>query len=166
MAVIENPTQFSACFNRIEPLGNLPMTKRQLKQGQRPGVDRLGRIPLHYAAADGNVQEVARLLNEGTDVNAQDDKGWSPLHFAAQANSSDVASLLISVGAKVDVADVNGNTPLAGAVFNSRGDGKLIDVLRRAGADPHKVNNYNVSPVSLARQIANFDVARFFKDLP
>jgi hypothetical protein len=52
------------------------------------------------------------------------------------------------------------------AVFNSRGDGDLIMLLRDRGADPFHANERGKTPVGLARLIANHDVARFFADLP
>jgi hypothetical protein len=35
-----------------------------------------------------------------------------------------------------------------------------------AGADPAACNNHGVSPLALARTIANYNVARFFADVP
>lgn len=74
------------------------MARKQPKQKQRTGVDDYGRTPLHYAAAEGRVEEVFRLLAEGADANAQDDNGWSPLHFAAQAVSPTAAQALLAAG--------------------------------------------------------------------
>jgi len=37
-------------------------------------------------------------------------------------------------------------------------------MLRAAGADPMLKNNSGVSPIELARNIANYDVAQFFSD--
>jgi uncharacterized protein len=142
------------------------MPRKQPKRTPRPGVDEYGRTALHYAAADGNEAEVSRLLREGADANAQDDNGWSPLHFAAQAVSPSITSLLLAAGACVDVTDSFCNTPLWKAVFSSKGNGSVIALLRQAGASPTAVNNHGVSPVSLARTIANYDVAQFFADLP
>lgn len=56
-------------------------------------------------------------------------------------------------------------TPLSTAVFNSRGNGGLIRLLRRHGADPWHPNNTGHTPVGAARLIANYDVAQFFEDL-
>lgn len=139
---------------------------KQPKQHDRPGVDRMGRTLLHYAASEGNEQEVLRLLKEGSNPNARDDNGRSPLHCAAQSHLPVIATQLIAAGAEVDALDSNGNSPLSDAVFNSRGNGELIAALRVAGADPSLENSYGVSPVGLARTIGNFDVAQFFKDLP
>jgi len=129
-------------------------------------LDEFGRSDLHYAARDGNLEEVQQLIHVGVEVNRQDQNGWSPLHFAAQACSAEIAKVLLEAGAEVDVRDAYGNTPLWRAVFSSKEDGSVIAVLRQAGADPFLENNSGVSPVTLARRIGNYDVAQFFSDLP
>lgn len=128
-------------------------------------MDRAHRTDLHYAARDANVTEVAKLVASGCDVNAEDQNGWTALHFAAQAQCERTCTLLIKLGAKIDPEDKFGKTPLSVAVFNARGDGAVIRVLRLAGADPHLNNLSGVSPVMLARRIANFNVAQYFADL-
>jgi uncharacterized protein len=142
------------------------MVGKTPKRRARPGVDGLGRTPLHYAAADGRLDEVRRLLAAGADANARDDNGWSPLHFAAQSSSAGITEALLTARAEIDPRDSAGNTPLSNAVFSSAGDGAVIKLLRDVGADPHAVNDSGVSPLSLARTIANYNVAQFFSDLP
>jgi len=100
------------------------------------------------------------------DAGAADDEGSTPLHFAAQRNAADVAAILLHAGALVDARDSHGNTPLGNAVFNSRGVGDVIKVLRAHGADPNVENAHGISPLKLARTIANYDVRQFFSDLP
>jgi len=89
----------------------------------------------------------------------------TPLHFAAQGQHFQIATLLLDAGATVDVQDNNRNTPLSNAVFSSKGRGDLIKLLRQRGANPHAANNYGVTPLSLARTIANYNVAQHFSDL-
>jgi ankyrin repeat protein len=129
-------------------------------------LDRLGRSPLHYAAGKGDLADVLQLLKASADPNLADANGWTPLHFAAQASSALVIQSLLGAGARVDSRDGYGNTPLSTATFNSRGKGDAIRALRAAGADPWAMNNHGVSPVSLARKIANYEIAQFFADLP
>jgi ankyrin repeat protein len=74
-------------------------------------LDREGRSDLHYAACDGDLAAVQKLLSTGADVNLQDRRGWTPLHFAAQARSEEVTKCLLAHGAAVDLEDVYGNTP-------------------------------------------------------
>lgn len=65
----------------------------------------------------------------------------------------------------MDAVNSYGNTPLFTAVFNSRGHGELIKLLRHHGADPSRPNSTGQTPIGLARLIANYDVAQFFADL-
>ena len=142
------------------------MSGKQPKRKKRPGVDRYGRTELHYAACECDLAKVRTLLAFGAQVDLPDDNGWTPLHFAAQAHAVAIAEALLAAGASVDARDSRGNTPLINAVFNSRGRGDLIDLLRRHGADPNIANAHGVSPVTLARTIGNFDVKQCFADLP
>jgi uncharacterized protein len=127
--------------------------------------DRAGRTPLINAALDGKIELLNLLLSLGGDCNAVDKTGFTALHFAAQNYLEEVAALLIAHGAVVDARDEYGNTPLNKAVFNSRGRGDLIKLLRRHGADPRATNKHGVSPLSLSKVIANFPVAQFFEDV-
>lgn len=126
------------------------------------GADREGRTSLHYAAAENRFLDVYALLSAGADPNLQDRNGWSPLHFAAQAVSAECTSELLRHGANHSLRDSHGNTPLFRAVFASQGNGAVIELLLHAGADPFSKNNSGVSPASLARTIANYNLAQFF----
>lgn len=128
--------------------------------------DKFGRAPLHYAAACDDLPGVLDALKAGVDPDAQDSRGWVPLHFAAQEGCLAAARALLDHGAAIDVVDVHGNTPLWVAVFNSRGRGDVIQLLRERGADPWHTNGSGQTPVGLARLIGNYDVAQFFRDMP
>ncbi len=92
--------------------------------------------PLHFAAHDGDLAAVKRLVEEGTDVNTFDEIGFTPLHYAAEADRLDVAAYLLEHGADVNARHepTIGNTPLGGVA----GD-RSIAMARlfvEAGADP------------------------------
>jgi uncharacterized protein len=129
-------------------------------------LDRLGRSELHYASNEGDFNEVRNLIDNGVDVNLKDKEGWTPLHFAAQSQNASIVLMLIEAGAEIDACNLYGNTPLFNAVFNYTTDGSVIELLRKHKANPYKLNNYGQTPIGLARLIANYDVAKFFEDLP
>ena len=129
------------------------------------GIDAQGRTPLHHAALADDADAVSALLTEGADPNVPDRLGFTALHLAAQEGAIPAAAILLAGGAQVDAVNSYGNTPLFTAVFNSRGRGELIQLLRHHGADPRHPNNTGQTPVALGRLIANYDVAQFFADL-
>jgi ankyrin repeat protein len=129
-------------------------------------VDEYGRSQLHYSALENDLESAEARVRAGDDPNLRDVHGFTPLHFAAQEGAADVARFLLSAGAEVDSTDELGNTPLMKAVFESRGRGDLIELLRAGGADPLKSNARGQTPAGLARLIGNYDVAQFFTDLP
>lgn len=128
-------------------------------------MDASGRSPLHYAAINDEAGVVGELIAGGESPDVQDKQGFTPLHLAAQEFSLAAATALLDAGASVDIENVFGNTALFVAVFNSNGRGELIQLLRSRGADPLHRNASGQTPVGLARLIANYDVARFFKDV-
>lgn len=127
--------------------------------------DRAGRAPIHLAALANHVDALDLLMSAGADPDSADNQGFTALHFAAQEGNVDIAKRLLRAGCTVDAANMYGNTPLFTAVFSSNGDGELIRLLRQHGADPHQRNHTGVSPVALARLIANVDVRQHFADL-
>ena len=145
---------------------DLPTLTKLIESGADvESLDKSGRTPLTNAAIEDNIPFARLLLERGAKINAQDQLGWTPLHFSASGYQKEMTEFLLTNGAKIDVQDSYGTTPLFRAVFESRGRGEIIELLRKHGADPHCANNNGVTPVSLAKSIGNYDVAQFFKDL-
>jgi ankyrin repeat protein len=115
--------------------------------------DEFRRSPLHYAAANGDVNEVRRLLAEGADPGTADAVGFTPLHFAAQEQHPAVVEVLLAAGADLRATDRWGNTPLWRAVFTAHGDGSTATSLLAAGADPDVMNSTGISARQLAERM-------------
>lgn len=98
--------------------------------------DVLKREELHFAAADGDLERVTRLLHDGHDPNAFDDLGRTPLHYAAIGGHVDVVRLLLASGASVNAHDerVIGETALGEVASNCSFD--VAKILVDAGANP------------------------------
>jgi hypothetical protein len=92
--------------------------------------------PLMQAATQGDTSAAQRLLSAGADVNAQDQSSQTALIYACRSPKASVAivKLLLAAGADVNVRSRSGYTALLWA--QTRNDGEIIRLLRRAGARP------------------------------
>ena len=67
---------------------------------------------LFTAALLGDADQVRALWEEGANVNAKNDQGWTPLMFAAGEGDTTTADALLSRGADIDLQSENGETAL------------------------------------------------------
>ena len=111
-------------------------------------------LVLHAVLGDSADPEIVRwLLIHGAEVDVADAaQRWTALHHAARDGKVRMVEILLAAGATVDAKDMFGNTPLWRCVAN--GDRKqsqrMIDIARmlmRAGADPRRKNNYDISAI-------------------
>ncbi|KAK1636106.1 hypothetical protein BDP81DRAFT_33645 [Colletotrichum phormii] len=80
-------------------------------------VDKVGRVPLHYAVLSGQADLVKAVLERskqaGIGIDVQDSDGWTPLLWVARASAvwkwedrpvkhDEVVSLLLDMGANTD----------------------------------------------------------------
>jgi ankyrin repeat protein len=150
--------------------------------------DRMGRIPLHYAAIDKPVEQmglapqrkaevrqqrveyklanVRHQIDSGADVNTKDNEGNTPLHFAVNSDSAEVVKELLDSGADIEATNEKGETPLNIAVGNGiPGSIEIIRLLRERGANPHAEANNGVSPLGFIKMIGNETKRAIFADL-
>ncbi|BFZ57576.1 putative ankyrin-repeat protein [Savitreella phatthalungensis] len=73
--------------------------------------DLQGQLPLHRAAAGGNLSIVELVLSRGSPVDGSDAGGWTALHHACAESHGDCAAALVHRGADTDRTDADGLTP-------------------------------------------------------
>ena len=71
-----------------------------------------GSTPLQWAAYQGDVAEVKRLLAAGADVKQANAYGVTPLALAAETGNADIIKLLLAAGADVESPTGEGQTAL------------------------------------------------------
>ena len=81
----------------------------------------------------GKLDEVERLLSEGTEVDAIDPEHRTPMMFAAFNGHTQVVGFLLEKGAQVDPKDINGRTALMYAASGPYGD--TVKLLLSEGAE-------------------------------
>lgn len=74
--------------------------------------DACGCTALHMAAHEGQLTELIKLLEAGTDPNAREVWGEMPLHMAARAGNTEACDALLAHGADLDAVNDDGETPL------------------------------------------------------
>ncbi len=89
----------------------LPALRHYKANMNLPG--KFGQRPLHVAVANNQVQNVQQILDNGADINAQDDNLQSALHTAILSRSLDpMVEILLAYGASPIIKDAGGFTPI------------------------------------------------------
>jgi ankyrin repeat protein len=108
---------------------------------------------LHAAAAEGNLNEIKRLLQSDhlKLLNVFDELSFTPLMHAAKGDHIEAVKLLLAAGAEVNAHD---NPRIGNTALNEvAGDGafETIEVLLAAGADPTIRGWMNLNALDRAR---------------
>jgi len=91
--------------------------------------------PLHIAAKEGCSESIAKLLDAGANLEAQDENGFIPLHVAAMYGNPEAVAALLDAGANIEARNLGDRTPLHRAGWG--GSPENVMVLLDAGADPN-----------------------------
>ena len=110
---------------------------------------------LLVAAMGWGYEEIQELLNDGANINATDDNGWSALHHVSLRGKPDCVKLLLDRGANIDTPSTKkGTTALHLASFY--GKPKCVEILLKFGANPNATDNkYGETALHLASRAGN-----------
>lgn len=79
-------------------------------------------MTLFDASKIGDLENTQSLINNGANVNAKDDLGWTPLHYAAYNGHTNTVKYLVTKGADKQIKNPNGATAFDLAKLNSHAD--------------------------------------------
>ena len=96
-------------------------------------------MSLVSAAHNGNIALVQKLLDEGVDVNIQDNEGYTALILASTYRHIDIVKLLLNSGANTNFQNNVGETALLLASLRGRTD--IARLLLTSGANPNLRDN-------------------------
>ena len=112
---------------------------------------------LHMAACIGNLARVKSHMEQGADVDAKDELGWTPLYWAASLGRTEVARFLIDKGADVRTGATDGGTALHQAA--QAGDWELVELMLSKGADVNAKTKRGNAPLHIAASAGHREVA-------
>ncbi|XP_058015138.1 histone-lysine N-methyltransferase EHMT1 isoform X3 [Ahaetulla prasina] len=123
--------------------------------------DAEGSTCLHLAAKKGHYDVVQYLLsNEQTDVNCQDDGGWTPMIWATEYKHVELVKLLLAKGSDINIRDNEQNICLHWAAFSGCVD--IAEILLAAKCDLHAVNIHGDSPLHIAARENRYECVVLF----
>ncbi len=131
-----SPTQFDLFLKELELHG--VNRKEFLNQS----------LVLLHSIRVGNNTLATYLIDNGSDVNQENDVGTTPLILAAKTGNAALANLLVMRGAEVDKADSRNKTPLMFAMLNGsqaeppeESHKNIVRLLVKHGADVIRKSN-------------------------
>jgi ankyrin repeat protein/L-ascorbate metabolism protein UlaG (beta-lactamase superfamily) len=128
---------FGGEIHRAIEAGDIALVQKILQQDPsavtQPDENEFADLPIHVAAATGNIEIAKLLLKAGADIDAGDSDESTALGVAALRQQGEMLAFLIEQGADVNRRDRKADYPLSFAV--SSGNAAIVQQLVDAGAD-------------------------------
>lgn len=126
---------------------NLPISSRLIKDKRRANYintlsDGFNNSPLLMASMIEFKDSIQMLINNGADINQQNNENKTALIYAVLNNNIDIVEILISNGANINLQDNLGFTALMYASKEGKID--MVKILLQNGANPN-ITNYNIT---------------------
>ena len=114
---------------------------------------------LHRAAHTGDLEDIARLVAAGADLNARDARGRTPAHVAAYASQDEALSALAKAGA--DMNALEGQTYDVVTIAAVANDPDLMSLAIELGNDPGLTTSpYDGTALIAAAHLGHVEVVR------
>lgn len=116
-----------------------------------------GMTCLHLASKAGLHDIVQLILKRSTSqVNAQDEGGWTPIVWASEHQHSNVVLLLLKHGANPNIRDSEGNTALHWSAYSGTVD--ILLMYLELGSDINGANELGDTPLHVAARQDKYEM--------
>lgn len=113
----------------------------------------------------GNIKRVKKLLDDGVDINYQNNEtGTSALIIASSFGDKKLVNLLLSYNADVDLQDCQGTTALSSASF--QGNKEVVKLLINANADVNIRDEYGSTALFSASHSDEDEIVKLLLSVP
>ena len=116
------------------------------------------RDELFEAATYGNVKLIARLLQQGVDVNSANNERETPLHMAAANGRYTSVIYLINHGANIHARTIKNWLPIHHATRFRKAN--IANYLIKKGASPYAKTSDGLSAIDMARTLGDQQLLR------
>ena len=137
---------------------------REAGVGINTPLDSRGRVALHLAAAEGDVEAIDSLTRAGAHINQKDYAGKTPLFEAISRSDAAMVEFLLDRGATFRIVDDDQNTPLIWAIEHGC-SAAFVERLVELGAKPDAVTEDGRTLIHAAARAGRADVLEYLVSL-
>ncbi|KAK4880295.1 hypothetical protein RN001_008441 [Aquatica leii] len=119
-----------------------------------------GCYPLHNAVVSGMDKVIPLILDLGFDIDTETDNGETALYVALVNRKIDTARLLMNRGARIDIVNSTTNTTCLHLAAEAGFEELVREALKVEHFSITDKNTYNFTPLSLAVQYENVNIAK------